>query len=141
MIDRLRTLPGFATLDENVLRTILDRASVRSFEPGQLVLSAGEVAGTLFAILAGSLIADDGHAAPPVFDAPGLLFGLAVREDHRAGPDGLKTIVIAKPHVFTIAREFPEFIVSLMEEMPDRFDGDRGGPDAAGNDRAGHDRT
>ena len=37
-----------------------------------------------------------------------------MREEHRAGPAGLTALVIAKPHVFTIAREFPEFIVSLI---------------------------
>jgi hypothetical protein len=56
-----------------------------------------------------------GAAAPVVFDAPGLLFGLAARADYVAGPEGLGALVIAKPHVFTIARECPEFVVGLRD--------------------------
>jgi hypothetical protein len=50
-----------------------------------------------------------------VFDAAGLLFGLAAARDYVAGPDGLEALVIAKPHVFTIARECPEFVVGLRD--------------------------
>lgn len=120
MIERLRRLPGFDRLDDSALHVILGRAAVRSFAPGQLVLAAGSSADQLLACIAGGLIGTNGISAPPVFDAPGLLFGLAVEEDFRAGPDGLEAITIAKPHVFTIAREFPEFIVSLMDAAENR---------------------
>lgn len=114
MIDVLRRLPGFDALDAETIAIIVARSAVRRFTPGQLVLPAGEVAESLLARIEGELVDAHGRAAPPVFDAPGLLFGLAAREEHRAGPDGLTALVIAKPHVFTIAREFPEFIVSLI---------------------------
>ncbi len=115
MIERLQALPGFDVLSDAALGVIVARSALRSFAPGQLVLGGGEVAGSLFACIEGTLIGTSGTRASPVFDAPGLLFGLALTEDHVAGPDGLAAIVIAKPHVFTIAREFPEFVISLMQ--------------------------
>jgi hypothetical protein len=96
------------------------RSSVRRFAAGQLVIAAGTVADTLLARLEGELVDPRGEAAPPVFDAPGLLFGLAVREDYRAGPAGFAAVAIAKPHIFTIAREFPAFIVSLHDHLGGR---------------------
>lgn len=115
MIDALRLLPGFDALDAETIATIVARSGVRQFAPGQIVLRQGEVAETLLARIEGELVGASGRAAPPLFDAPGLLFGLAVREEYRAGPAGLTALAIAKPHVFTIAREFPEFIVSLID--------------------------
>lgn len=115
MIDRLRALPGFDRLDDDALGVIAARATVRSFAAGQLVFAAGQVADVLLAATAGRLVGTSGTVAPPVFDAPGMLFGLAVPEDYLAGPEGFEAIAVAKPHLFTIAREFPEFVVSLME--------------------------
>lgn len=120
MIDRLRLLPGFAVLDDDVLEVIAARATPRSFAPGQLVLAAGDLAETLLVCLDGRLVAAGGEVAPPLFDAPGMLFGLAVDDDYRAGPEGLEAIAIAKPHLFTLAREFPDFIVALMDDAEAR---------------------
>jgi hypothetical protein len=81
---------------------------------GKVVLPGGVVPEALFVVVAGNAVVD-GASAPVVFDAPGLLFGLAARAEHAAGPDGLEALVIAKPHVFTIARECPEFVVGLRD--------------------------
>lgn len=115
MIDVVRHLPGFEALDAQTIEVIVARSTVHEFAPDQIVLPSGEVAETLLAQIGGALIGADGDIAPPLFDAPGLLFGLAAEQDYRAGPTGFTALVIAKPHVFTIAREFPEFIVSLIE--------------------------
>lgn len=114
MIEALQRLPGFDALDRATIEMIAARSTVRRFEPGQLILAAGDVAETLLACIEGSVTGMGGSAAMPVFDAPGLLFGLPAREEYRAGPAGLSALQIAKPHAFTIAREFPEFIVSLI---------------------------
>ncbi len=116
MIARLRQLPGFDRLSEAALELVIARSALRRFAAGQVVLTAGAAAETLLACTEGELLAADGTPTLPVFDAPGLLFGLAAREDYRAGPDGLSALVIAKPHVFTIVREFPEFVVSLLRQ-------------------------
>lgn len=114
MIGALRTLPGFDALDDDALERIVAHASLRSVTAGQVVLAAGGVAETLLACIEGDLMDADGALFPPVYDAPGLLFGLAATRDCLAGPAGATLLAVAKPHVFTIAREFPEFVVSLM---------------------------
>ncbi|KRB82266.1 Crp/Fnr family transcriptional regulator [Sphingomonas sp. Root710] len=114
MIEALQRLPGFDALDPATIAMIVARSTVRRFESGQLILAAGDIAETLLACIEGAVTGAGGSAAPLLFDAPGLLFGLPAREDYRAGPAGLTALQIAKPHAFTIAREFPEFIVSLI---------------------------
>lgn len=108
----LQTAPPFRGLDPAELLLIASHARFRDFGAGQVVLAAGAVSDTLYLRAAGDAIVA-GRAAPPVFDAPGLLFGLAASADHIAGPDGFRALVLAKPHVFTIARECPEFVVAL----------------------------
>jgi CRP-like cAMP-binding protein len=115
----LREVEPFTRLDDLELLLIAQHARPRSFPAGRVVLAAGAVADHLFVTVQGE--ARVGEAvAPAVFDAPGLLFGLAARADHVAGPDGLSVLIIAKPHVFTIARECPEFVVGLRELSPER---------------------
>lgn len=110
----LRGVAPFQRLEDTELLLIAQHARARSFAPGKLVLPAGVVPEALFVVVDGGALAG-GVAAPEVFDAPGLLFGLATLAEHVAGPDGLRALVIAKPHVFTIARECPEFVVGLRD--------------------------
>ena len=123
MIEVLRRLPGFERLSDAALELIIARSAVRRFAPGQLILGGGAVAEMLFGSIEGGAIDAAGVAAPPVFDAPGLLFGLAAHDDVRAGPGGLAALAVAKPHVFTIVREFPEFVVSLLNHGPHEREG------------------
>jgi len=110
----LRTVGPFQRLEDNELLLIARHARHRTFAAGKVVIPAGVVADALFVALSGAAEVD-GVAAPVVFDAPGLLFGLGARADYVAGAEGLETLVIAKPHVFTIARECPEFVVGLRD--------------------------
>ena len=117
VVQRLFALRGvgpFQRLEDDELLLIARHARSRAFAPGKLVIPAGAVADALFVTIAGGAEMA-GAPAPLVFDAPGLLFGLAARDDHVAGPDGLSALVIAKPHVFTLARECPEFVVGLRD--------------------------
>jgi len=113
----LRAAGPFQRLEDNELLLIARHARPRAFAAGKVVIPAGAAADALFVVLSGTA-ETEGLAAPVVFDAPGLLFGLGARADHVAGPDGLQTLVIAKPHVFTIARECPEFVVALRDLVP-----------------------
>lgn len=110
----LRRVAPFGRLEDLELLRLAGHVRRRRFNPGRVVLTAGAVAEQLFVVVEGEA-RTDGGAAPTVFDAPGLLFGLAARADHVAGPDGLTALMIAKPHVFTLARECPEFVVGLRE--------------------------
>lgn len=117
MIAALRRLPGFERLGDPALELIVARSALRRIAPGQTVLAEATVADVLLARIEGGMVGAGGAPILPVFDAPGLLFGLAAREEVRAGPDGLAALAIAKPHVFTIVREFPEFVVSLLNHI------------------------
>ena len=110
----LRRLEPFRRLDDNELLLIAQHARFRTFAPGRVVIPAGVVADALFVRLRGE-VAFAAAPAPAVFDAPGLLFGTPALADYVAGPEGLGALVIAKPHVFTIARECPEFVVGLRD--------------------------
>lgn len=117
VVDRLfvlRAAGPFQRLEDAELLLIARHARPRAFASGKVVIPAGTVGEALFVVAAGG--AETARApAPVVFDAPGLLFGLAARADYVAGPEGLEALVIAKPHVFTIARECPEFVVGLRD--------------------------
>lgn len=110
----LRAIMPFSLLGEREVLLIAEQARYRQFSPGDILIAAGSIAATLFVALEGVGETDAGPI-PAVFDVPGLLFGLAARADVRAGADGLGALVIAKPHVFTIARQCPEFIVGLLD--------------------------
>lgn len=110
----LHKIMPFALLGEREVLLIAEHAHHRTFDPGHLLVPAGSVASALFVTLQGGAETEVGPMAP-VFDVAGLLFGLGARREVRAGPDGLTALVIAKPHVFTIARECPEFIVGLFD--------------------------
>ena len=110
----LRATPPFDRMDDAELLLIAARARKRNYAPGRLILAGGTVAEVLIVTTAGGA-ETDGAAAPAIFDASGLLFGLAARADYVAGPEGLEAIIIAKPHVFTIARECPEFVAGLRD--------------------------
>lgn len=84
----------------------------RGHAPGEVILPGGAVAERLVVVTGGSARLA-GEPAPAVFDAPSALFGLPVRCDYIAGPDGAQTLCLSKPHLFTIARECPDFIVGL----------------------------
>lgn len=117
VVDRLfvlRAAGPFQRLEDAELLLIARHARPRAFAPGKVVIPAGTVGEALFVVAAGGA-ETAGAPAPVVFDAPGLLFGLAARADYVAGPEGLEALVIAKPHVFTIARECPEFVVGLRD--------------------------
>ncbi|ODT85944.1 hypothetical protein [Phenylobacterium sp. SCN 70-31] len=115
VVDRLfalRAAGPFQRLETAELLLIASHVRTRHYAPGRVILAAGAVADLLVVRVAGA--ARLGQAeAPEVFDAPGLLFGLPAAADYVAGDAGLDALVIAKPHVFTIARECPEFVVGL----------------------------
>ena len=108
----LRAVRPFHVLDARELLLIARHARLRRFDAGAALLIAGSVAEFLFVAHGGAALTARGPAAA-VFDAPSVLFGLPVREDHHAGPQGFTALCLAKPHLFTIARECPDFIVGL----------------------------
>jgi signal-transduction protein with cAMP-binding, CBS, and nucleotidyltransferase domain len=117
MIDRMAALaavPPFDRLSGRELLLVAEHVRPRSFDPGAVLIEARQVADMLYVVAGGSAMVGD-RLAPLLFDAPSLLFTLPADREYRAGADGLRALCLAKPHLFTIARECPEFIAGLVD--------------------------
>ncbi len=108
----LQAIEPFDRLTASELLLVAGHMRPRRFEPGALLLAAGTPGETLFVTLGGEALAGPDRA-PPLFDAPSVLFSLPARCDYLAGPEGLDALCLAKTHLFTIARECPDFVVGL----------------------------
>ncbi|WP_417595795.1 Crp/Fnr family transcriptional regulator [Parasphingorhabdus sp.] len=103
----------FDVLTESELLLIAMHAHHRRYASGATIFAAGQVADMLVITLAGEAQVR-GERGPAIFDPSSALFGLPVRDAILAGPDGLEALCLAKPHLFTIARECPDFVVGLV---------------------------
>lgn len=117
IIDRLALLaaiPPFDRLSGRELLLVAEQVRPRMLKPGALLLEAGLPADMLHIVVDGWAMAGEARA-PLLFDVPSLLFSLPVAYDYRAGPEGARSLCLVRPHLFTIARECPEFIVGLLD--------------------------
>ena len=103
----LSAVRPFDVLKESELLLVAQQAIPRRFAAGETILPHGQVADVMVVVLAGD------PALPPVLGSASILFGLPLEADIVAGPEGVDALCIAKPHLFTIARECPDFIVGL----------------------------
>ena len=110
----LAAIPPFDRLWGRELLLVAEQIRPRVFEPGTLLLEAGHAADVLHVVVDGWAMTGE-IRAPLLFDVPSLLFSLPAAEDYRAGPEGLRSLRLVRPHLFTIARECPEFIVGLLD--------------------------
>ena len=121
IIDRMIALAAVAPFDrltERELLMVAQHVRPRHFEAGAMLIEQGHVADMLYVAIGGSALAGTGagaERAPALFDAPSLLFTLPAAHDYRAGPDGFDALCLARPYIFTIARECPDFIVGLID--------------------------
>ncbi len=113
---KLSRIKPFDELTESELLIVSQHVRSRSYGAGDPLIKTGDVSDLLFIRTDGD-ISDGGNQTPDVFDAPSVLFGSPVRRDYVAGPDGLQVLCLSKPHLFTIARECPDFIVGLTEAL------------------------
>lgn len=108
----LAAVPPFDVLSNSELLLIVQHTRSRNFAAGETIFSAGQIADMLIVTVSGHAEMG-GNFLPAVFDAPSILFSLPVKQDIVAGLDGLDALCLAKPHLFTIARECPDFVVGL----------------------------
>lgn len=125
----LRALSPFADLSQNELEIIARHGKERTFKAGALILPKATMADMLVVQMGGSAVikaaikqagAPQDKPAPVVFDAPGLLFGLATVGDYVAGADGMDALLFAKPHVYTMALECPAFTIGVLHMQESR---------------------
>lgn len=110
----LATVAPFSALTGHELLLIAEQIRPYHFASDTVLLAAGDVADRLYVVVGGSAMAGKGPA-PVLFDAPSVLFSLPVEQEYRAGADGLEALCLARPHLFTIARECPDFIAALVD--------------------------
>ncbi|MEW4468927.1 Crp/Fnr family transcriptional regulator [Parasphingorhabdus sp. JC815] len=113
----LRAHLPFADLAQGELEIIARHGKERTYKPGALILPKGKIADMLVVQTGGGAMIKQGARntpAPAVFDAAGLLFGLATVGDYIAGPDGMDALLFAKPHVYTMALECPAFTIGVL---------------------------
>lgn len=112
----LARIKPFDSLTENELLLVAQHSRSKFFDAGATVIEAGTVSEMLFTRIEGGILAS-GQRGPDIFDAPSVLFGSPTRRDYCAGPDGAQLLSLSKPHLFTIARECPDFIVGLKDAL------------------------
>ena len=111
---QLAATPPFDRLSGRELLLVAEQIRPRTLKPGALLLEAGQPADVLHVVVEGWAMAGDVRAAQ-LFDVPSLLFSLPAAHDYRAGADGMRSLCLVRPHLFTIARECPGFIVGLLD--------------------------
>jgi len=122
VIDHMAALASIAPFDRLSARELLlvaQHVRPRSSPPDALLIERGQPAQMLHIVVAGSAMTGEARASS-LFDVPSLLFSLPAAQDYRAGPEGMQSLCLARAHLFTIARECPQFIAGLldMEALP-----------------------
>ncbi len=105
--------PAFAGLEPHEAEAIAGVMSARHFEPGQTVIAAGSAPSLLHIAIGGYAVGPDGQRWPGMFDAAAVLLGQP-SQGCVAGEEGLNTLTLARPYLFTLTREFP----SLLRRLP-----------------------
>ena len=112
----LARVKPFDSLTENELLLVAQHSRSKLFDAGATIIEAGTVMEMLFTKIEGSILTS-GKRGPDIFDAPSVLFGAPTRRDYCAGSEGVRLLSLSKPHLFTIARECPDFIVGLKDAL------------------------
>ncbi|MEM9618044.1 MAG: Crp/Fnr family transcriptional regulator [Pseudomonadota bacterium] len=124
MIDRpvienafaLAQVKPFDSLADSELLLVAQHSRSIFFDAGATILEAETVSQVLFTRVGGSILTG-GFRGPDVFDAPSILFGAPTRQDYCAGAEGAQLLSLSKPHLFTIVRECPDFVVGLKDAL------------------------
>lgn len=110
----LKATPPFDCLTDSECALVAAQVRPARFEADALLVEAGKPADVLHIVTDGWAVAGNVRM-PALFDVASLLFSLPVLAPYRAGPEGMHSLCLARPHLFTIARECPEFIVALLD--------------------------
>ncbi len=115
---QLICIAPFDALKESELLLVAQHMQPRSYAGGEVIIAAGQVAEIMIVTLSGKAFARQNtkqSAVPTIIGAPSILFGEAIAHDIIAEAGGMDTLCLAKPHLFTLARECPDFVVGLTQ--------------------------
>jgi signal-transduction protein with cAMP-binding, CBS, and nucleotidyltransferase domain len=110
----LRRLPVLEGLSDAELAVLADAAREREFPAGTIVCSEERPMTRLLLVCQGAVTDPNGRSRG---HAPGAADMLVGREAHGtmvAGPEGARCLQVPKSHLFTLVRQCPAFVVSLL---------------------------
>lgn len=114
-VERMLALAAIAPFDhlkESELLLVAQQTQRRIFASGDTVFPAGQVPEVMIVPTSGSALID-GERRAAIIGASSILFGTPLGREIVAGPEGMEALCLAKPHLFTLARECPGFIVGV----------------------------
>jgi hypothetical protein len=115
----MRSLPALASLDDVELAVIAEAVRERFYAPRALVCPAGRVPARMLIVCAGAVSDAGGRDLGRVVGAPALLFNRPLAQAWTASPEhGAHCLQLARNHLFTMIRQCPAFVVSLLTEQP-----------------------
>ncbi|MHA7819561.1 MAG: cyclic nucleotide-binding domain-containing protein [Erythrobacter sp.] len=108
----LAAIAPFDLLKESELLLIARQTHRRTFSAGEMIFPSGQVPDVMIVATSGAAVLGEETLAP-ILGPSHILFGLSLEREVVAGSQGLEGLCLAKPHLFTLARECPDFIVGL----------------------------
>ncbi len=117
----LRRQPPFDSLSDGELEIAAKVVSERNFAPGALVLGSGEPFRRLLVRLEGSWQVND-RTLPAILGVESMLTGIEGPGEVRAGPTGVRCLVMTRGHFFTLVNECPALLLSLLSMADEPLD-------------------
>ncbi len=122
----LASVPLLSALDRKTLQRLAEHAKVRTYEPGERIVTQDAPASALYVILSGRVSVERGHGDPleRVGDlGPGDFFGeLALIEEHPrtatvTAVDETRCILFVAWEFTALLKEYPQIAVPLLTEL------------------------
>lgn len=127
ILDDLRSLPLFASLDEETRKDISNRTCRRTFRPGEQIMLEGEQPPGLFIVLRGrvrlSCIAPDGREQVLGTIKAGENFNTVPIFDGRPNPataqarSPVECLLIPRTEMLNLVRKHPDLALAALSEM------------------------
>ena len=109
----LARLPPFDRLDPDEVSTLASVASARRYEPGEVILAAGQPVGRITIVLEGSAQED----SEKVLGLLPALLGFPQAQTLHASAQGAMCLRIRRGQFYTIVFECPEILAWLLEKQ------------------------
>lgn len=109
----------FDTLTEEELFLLAQNFHKRTYKEGEIIIENKTVCEILFIRTSGVLMPDK-FPVHDIFDIYSVLFGEPAEQEVRAGAGGVEVLCVSRSNFVALARECPDFIINLAEELKNR---------------------
>jgi len=114
----LRRLSVLAGLSDPELAVLAEAARERRYAPGAVVCARGRLPARLVFVCTGAVTDTTGRDQGAVPGAAALLFDRPDDLGLVAAGGGAVCLQVARSHLFTLVRQCPAFVVTLLAEAP-----------------------